>query len=97
MSPLPEVVARIDEVVLWILGNLCSGASQQYYCTNPPRGMELDLRPFPMAYEVYMCRLGRQIRVAVVIAKCVNEDLPWLGYIRIGSEVLVSGSSPLTG
>ena len=46
MSPPPEVVARIGEVVLWIPADLCSEANQQYSGTDPPGGMESDLRPF---------------------------------------------------
>ena len=74
MSPTPEVVARIGEVVLWIPVDLCNGASQQYTGTNPPRGMESGPRPF--AYEVYLCCLGRRIKGAIVIAECAGEDLP---------------------
>ena len=61
---------RINEVVLWILAHLRSGATQQYYGANPPRGMESDLSPSQSAYEVYLCRLGRRIRGVVVIAEC---------------------------
>ena len=46
MSPPPEVVARIGEVVLWIPADLCSEANQQYRGTDPLGGMESDLRPF---------------------------------------------------
>ena len=46
MSPHPEVVARIGEVVQWIPTDLCNEANQQYCVTDHPEGMESDLRPF---------------------------------------------------
>ena len=46
MSPTLEVVARIDEVVLWIPTDMCIGASQQHSGTDPLGGRESDLRPF---------------------------------------------------
>ena len=65
---------RIGEVLLWIPTDLCSGTNQQYCGTDPPGGMRLDLRPFPMAYRVYLRHLGRRIRGAVVIVECAYED-----------------------
>ena len=67
MSPPPEVVVRIGEVVLWIPVAFYSGANQQYKCTGPPGGMESNLRPFPTAYELYLFHLARRIRGTVVI------------------------------
>ena len=68
MSPPLEVVARIGEVVLWILVDLCNGVNQYYKGTDPPGGMESDLKPFTIAYEVYSHHLGRQNRGVVIIA-----------------------------
>ena len=76
MSPPPEVVARIGEMVLWILVDLCNEANQQYRGTDPPRGMESDFWFFTIVYEVYLHRSGMRIRGAVVIAECAGEDLP---------------------
>ena len=67
---------RIDEVVLWIPVALCNGACQQYRRTDPLGVMESDLKPLTIAYEVYLCFLGRQVRGAVVIIECACEDLP---------------------
>ena len=75
MSPPPEVVVRIGEVVLWIPAALCTEANQQYRGTDPLGGMESDLRPLTIAYEVYLHRLGRWNRGAIVIAECACEEL----------------------
>ena len=67
---------RIGEVVLWILADLCNEANQQYKDIDPPMGMESNLKPFIIVYEVYLRCLGRRIRGVVVIAKCACEELP---------------------
>ena len=96
MSPPPEVVARIGEVVLWIPADLCSGSSQKYRGTDPPGGMESDFRPFTFAYEVYLHCVGRWMRGVAVIVECAGEDLPWPECICMVRVELVLGSSPLT-
>ena len=82
MSPLPEVVARIGEVVLWIPTDLCSEAISSIELLTHLGVWHQILGPSQSAYEIYLCRLGRQIRGAVVIEECAGEDLliRWLGH-----------------
>ena len=64
-------------MVLWIPSDLCSVTSQQDYGSDPPRGMGPDLKPFPIAYEVHLHLLGRQIRGVVIIATTI---VCWRGF-----------------